>query len=260
MSGQEYHQTFYNITHEDLYDILGFHIRDIEKYRPVFTHRSMIESQIDSYERLEFLGDSIVNFSATNFLHRNFPDVSEGDLTKMRSRMVNTKCLSLIGRKLNLDKYISITAKNKETDETGNRFINNRIIEDMFEALIGALFLDLGFVVAESFYMQMFRRHVPQYIINEDYNFKDQLMRWAQSRAMNHPVYEMISDDSTQVNCRRFEMVAIILGNKMKRGFGGTKKEASQDAAKNTLQYIKDTNNGLDIPWIEEHMNVINSE
>ena len=106
MSGQEYHQTFYNITHEDLYDILGFHIRDIEKYRPVFTHRSMIESQIDSYERLEFLGDAVLDLVISHKLMEEYPAIDEGKLSKLRANMVSEEGLVKIAKEINLGDFI----------------------------------------------------------------------------------------------------------------------------------------------------------
>lgn len=234
-----YHVTSHDLTRHDMYNILGFHVRNIDTYRPVFTHKSMQSEHTSSYERLEILGDSIINFSATNYLYNRYTDSNEGEITKLRSRMVDTAALSTIGKALNLGNYICIKTRTIEHDKVnGSLVINDRIHEDMFEALVGALYLDLGFCTAEEFFLTSFLVHVPQESVITDKNFKEQLMQWSQSNGNGYPIYRLVREANQHIENWRFEMQAYVSGVAMGIGRGATKKEASQAAAHETLLLI----------------------
>jgi ribonuclease-3 len=223
------------ITREDITKIIGFNPINLEYYQKAFIHKSVLrflssENLNNSYERFEFLGDSIVNLVIANYIFNKYKNKEEGYLTRIRTKLVNGKTLSFLAKKLKLNDFL-IISKNVET--IGGR-TNDRIIEDIFEAFVCAIYLDLGFKYAEVFIIRIMEEHLDIDVIEEDNNYKDILLRKCQKEFQTNPEYELITTTGPH-HTKTFTSVVIINGIKHKTGTGKTKKESEQNASKCTL-------------------------
>jgi ribonuclease-3 len=207
--------------------LVGTKIKTMELYQRAFTHKSALKRYTGltgSYETLEFMGDSVLGFIITKHLFDLHEKEQEGFLTKARTKMVRGKTLCEISKVLGLDKLILM-------DEKGERNgwnTNEHIMEDAFEALVGAIYLDLGMVHAKKFVLESFTKVTTSLV---DDNYKDQLMRWCQALKFDLPEYRLVS----QVNGQFFIMV-VVDGMDCGSGFALTKKQAEQNAAEIVLK------------------------
>jgi ribonuclease-3 len=208
--------------------LVGTKIKNIELYQRAFTHKSALKRYTDltgSYETLEFMGDSVLGFIITKHLFDLHEKEQEGFLTKARTKMVRGKTLCEISKVLGLDKMILM-------DEKGERNgwnTNEHIMEDVFEALVGAIYLDLGMVHAKNFVLKSFTKVETSLV---DDNYKDQLMRWCQALKYPLPEYRL---DSQFANGQFFISV-LVDGMNCGAGFSSTKKQAEQNAAEIVLK------------------------
>lgn len=205
---------------EKIEEIVGTRINDTSLYHCAFIHKSALKqySVKSSYETLEFLGDSVLGFVITKILYDSHKTEQEGFLTKARTKLVRGTTLSEISSNLGLYKFILM-------DDKGMRnkwFMNPKILEDVFEAFVGAIYLDLGICHVKSFVKRVFD------MTNfEDDNYKDIVMRWCQMRKTQLPEYRVVSFDSSI-----FSIDLFIDGVYQSSGSAKTKKEAEQNAAK----------------------------
>lgn len=180
-----------------------------------------------SYERLEFLGDSVIHLIIANYLYIRFPNENEGFMTKLRTKIENGDTLSNLALKLELQKYIIIA---KVFEQIGARLSAN-ILEDVFEAFIGAVYVDMGFDICYQFVTNVIEKelNLTNMIVVET-NFKDLLIQYFHQKRWNDPVYnyEKNLNKNYIVTIRRKES-AEIYG----KGEGNTKKIAEKNAAKN---------------------------
>lgn len=207
--------------------LVGTKIKDQKLYTRAFTHKSALkryEGLESSYETLEFMGDSVLGFVVTKFLFDRHEKEQEGFLTKARTKMVRGTTLAALAQKLEFDKWILM-------DEKGMRNgwnTNPKILEDVFEAFIGAIYLDLGMVHAKRFILESFEKVETNMT---DDNYKDQLMRWCQAEKIALPDYRVDSHrDGT------FMVTVIVDGQESGCGFASTKKQAEQNAAQLLLK------------------------
>ena len=174
--------------------LVGTKIKDQNLYIRAFTHKSALkryENLKESYETLEFMGDSVLGFVVTKFLFDKYEKEQEGFLTKIRTKMVRGTTLAALARVLGFDKWILM-------DEKGERNgwnTNPKILEDVFEAFIGAIYLDLGMIHAKRFILCSFEKVETNLV---DDNYKDQLMRWCQAEKLPLPDYRVYGDCHSQ--------------------------------------------------------------
>lgn len=217
----------------DVEKLVGIKINNIDIYQTAFTHKSALKKYIlsESFETLEFMGDSVLGFVITKFLFDKFKDEQEGFLTKARTKLVRGKTLSDIANKLELYRWILMDDKGMRN----NWNKNPKILEDVFEALIGAIYMDLGLLHAKKFILNIFQN--PDFVdlncISIDDNFKDALMRYCQTNKFDLPTYKVLSQ---QNGC--FVVGVIVNGKNISTGSGKTKKQAEQEAAKNSLKHL----------------------
>lgn len=232
------------LTRADIERIIGMKPIDIIKYKKAFVHKSVTKNareddnlpiyMKDSYERYEFLGDSVLNLVIAQYIFKKYPNSHEGILTKLRTKLVNGKTLSRFANLLGLSKYLILNYK----VENINGRNNNRILEDVFEALICAIYLDLGFEYAEKFIINLLVKHINFEELIYDDNFKDILLRFCQNKFNCAPTYE-IKEIVGPPHNRIFKSCCLIDGLEYKFGKGKCKKEAEQNAAKETLKHFK---------------------
>lgn len=230
--------------------------RNINQYRMAFVHKSYCTRRNDNFisgnthcppncialqecsnERLEFLGDSVLNLIVAHYLYERFPDSEEGFLTKIRTRLVNGTMLANLSHKVGFDKYVLIS---KQIDENGGR-LNQKILEDTFEAFLGALFLDFeeqGFQICYDFIISIIENHVDfSELINMNNNYKDMLLKYFQHTYSYLPRFLELNVESNG----NVKIYTICVKNKdnviVSTGNGTNKKRAENDAAKNALIY-----------------------
>lgn len=202
----------------------------------------VLELQENSNERLEFLGDSILGAVVTNYLYNRFETQDEGFCTKLKTKLVNCETLASFSRCFGLGEFLIIS---KYVEERCNGRKNPRILEDIFESFIGALFLDFqkegrGFEVVNTFILQILERNVDfTQLILHDNNYKDILLRYYQHTFQITPKYKEIKVDGP-AHQRMFTMGVMDKNGKV-IGVGEerSKKKAEQIASKQALLYYQ---------------------
>jgi ribonuclease-3 len=216
------------IDRASLENLVGTKISDIDLYQKAFTHKSAIkenENLKGSFETLEFIGDSVLGFVITKFLYDKFENRQEGFLTKARTKLVRGETLACIASKLELYKWVQMDEKGMRNE--WNR--NPKILEDAFEALVGAIYMDLGLLHAKEFILRIYND--PTFVnldsIMVDDNFKDHLMRYCQSNRLSLPVYSILRHEGGM-----FYIAAFVDNVCVGQGYAKNKKLAEQYAAK----------------------------
>lgn len=210
---------------------------NIHLYEIAFIHESYSNENNtdDCYERLEFLGDAVLDLVISEFLYNMDPDLTEGQLTRMRSNFVCKKALYTYSMELGLEKNIKIGSSLKLT----KREIDS-VISDVFESFIGAIYLDQGIDKAKEFLFKTVIPHIKDEVVFF-YDYKSELKELCDQRGLEI-VYELLKEEGKPHN-KVFTMTAVINSKKYGSGTGGSKKEAEQRAAKLTIEEIK--SNGL---------------
>ncbi|MGK9475979.1 ribonuclease III [Melioribacter sp. OK-6-Me] len=223
-----------------LENILGFKVKNSEYYIKALTHRSYLELFPvfeKSNERLEFLGDAVLNMVVAEFLFRNYSTQEEGFLTKVRSTIVNRANLFACAENLGIIKLLLYNQKYIDQTTEGMR----TILSDAIEALIGAIYLDRGLKYAKKFILKavIFPSKERGNILN-DQNYKGQLLELAHSKKISPPRYVVVSETGPQHN-KEFLVDVFINNEKLGSGKGKNKKTAEQNAAKDALSKIKNS-------------------
>ena len=218
-----------------LQEKLGHTFSDTALLKQALKHRSYVyavdEESVASNERLEFLGDAVLDLIVTEALYRRFPLKREGELTQIKSLLVSKVVLAQKSRELGLGQYLYLS---KEEDFAGGR---NRtsIIGDAVEALLGAVYLDGGLKAAERFVKRTILSDIEEIISNGNYlNFKSTLLEHTQSEGRGHPRYLVNSEEGPD-HRKVFTVEVLIGGERMGTGQGRSKKEVQQMAAKGAL-------------------------
>jgi ribonuclease-3 len=226
-----------NFSPSDLGRSIGYAPRAPEHFRQALLHRSSLQKTgepADSNERLEFLGDSILNLIVAEHLFRTFPAAAEGDLTKRRARLVNRKALAAYARAIDLGSFISMSASAAQATGRGS----DTILADTFEAVIAAVYLDGGFGPARTFVeTQILRALGEGTVVLEDENYKSQLLEYAQANGLGVPRYSIVREEGPDHD--RTFTVDVAVGPVIRgRGAGKNKKDAEQEAAAAALDQI----------------------
>ena len=226
---------------EAVFDILGYHFRRPELLELALTHRSYVRSQSDflpSNERLEFLGDSVLGLVIADQLYRDNPELSEGDLTKMKALLVNETTLSLIGRKIGLNQQILLSI---EEDRSGGRE-RGSIVSDTFESVLGAIYLDGGLPAARDVILRLIYAHREMIMADKSQqNYKGDLLEIVQATGQGMPRYEVV-EESGPDHDKLFRVQVSINNSVYGEGEGSSKKEAEQRAARVALKHVSDPN------------------
>ena len=215
------------VTREIIEGLVGTKINTLETYVHAFTHKSALKqfpTLTKSYENLEFMGDSVLGFVITKYLYDNYNSCEEeGFLTKARTKFVRGSTLSTISERLGLYKWIIMDEKGIK--KGWNR--NPKIMEDVLEALIGAVYIDLGLLHTKQFIFKLLEAFP---VDMSDDNYKDALMRLCQNKKVQLPVYT-VDEQCSGV----FTVSVYIQEIKYGSGQGTTKRQAEQMAALKTL-------------------------
>jgi ribonuclease-3 len=216
---------------------LGLEFKNRDLLIEAFCHRSYLNEHPDFYlphnERLEFLGDAVLELIVTEYLYKKYPEKNEGELTNWRAALVNAKILGEVARELGFNDFLLLSKG--EEKETGKARLY--ILANTFEALIGAIYLDQGYEVAKNFVEKnLIKRKLPEII--EKGLFKDPKTRFqeeAQERVKITPTYKVLEEWGPD-HAKHF-IVGVFLGNELiAKGEGSSKQEAEEEAAKNALK------------------------
>lgn len=208
-------------------------------YEHALRHRSLFRGmEIDgteSNERLEYLGDAVLGAIVTEKLFLDFPDKSEGRLTRARANLVNGAALANYARAFGLGTHLLLS---KNAEAAGGRE-NATILADAFEAVIGAVYLDLGFKKARRFVLHVLDRCVDLHdVVESRANPKSRLLEYVQARGLDQPVYNTITEEGPSHD-RTFTVEVRVEGVVHGSGVGPSKKTAEQEAATAALQTLQ---------------------
>ena len=223
------------VTKPQIEQLVGTKIKNLDLYQKAFTHKSALkeyEQLNESFETLEFIGDSVLGFVITKFLFDQYESKQEGFLTKARTKLVRGETLANIAKILGLEKMVVMDEKGMR-----NGWNNNpKILEDVFEALIGAIYMDLGLLHAKEFVLRIYNdpKYIDLNLIMIDDNFKDHLMRYCQLNNWQLPEYR-VSGHHEGI----FYVDIYVNGQFMSRGAAKSKKQAEQNAAKLFFEQLK---------------------
>jgi ribonuclease-3 len=225
------------ITANEIAAITGFQPKDVSLYISAFTHRSYLNEhrgfELPHNERLEFLGDAVLELVATEHLYKTY-DYPEGELTNFRSSLVNYKMLAVIAQRLGLGNHLLMSRG--EAKDTGRA--RQVILANTIEALIGALYLDLGYEAAQKFISKEILVELPAIISGGTYvDPKSKLQEIIQDRHGVTPTYGVISESGPDHN--KVFVVASYMGDtELGRGEGPSKQEGEISAAENALHNL----------------------
>ena len=229
----------FSIDRSDLERMLGFQINNVGIYERAMRHRSILRSDptstLPSNERLEFLGDAVLGFITAEHLYETFPEKDEGFLTRLRAKLVNGKALARRAETLGLGQLI-LMSKNME-QEKGRA--NATILADAYEALIGAIYLDLGLASTRIFIHNSMLAEINLEELAATYdNFKSLLLEYAQANGWAQPRYRVVAEQGPS-HAKVFTVEAILKNEPHGMGTASNKKLAEQRAAHKALQNLK---------------------
>lgn len=215
----------------ELEKILGYHFQDKKHLDIAFTHKSFanecLTMKIPSYERYEFLGDAILQYVSSKEIFSMFPDMAEGELTKLRSSLVCEYTLAQVTRELNFGSYLYLS--HGETITGGNE--RTSILADLFESMTGALYLDGGLEPAEAFIKRFLLQDIDHKSLFVD--AKSRLQEYAQKHNLSL-IYELVRETGPDHN-KQYVVQVCLDGVRYETGSGHSKKAADQIAAHRTL-------------------------
>ena len=220
--------------------LVGMPVRDLALYEHALRHRSLFRGLstdgTESNERLEFLGDAVLGAVVAERVYAAFPDRSEGLLTRTRATLVNGKALAGYADALGLGEMV-LMSDNMNASE-GRR--NQTILADAFEAVVGAVYLDLGFGAARQFVLAVLDRCVDlREAAADTSNHKSRLLEYVQGLGLEQPVYRVVSEEGPSHD-RQFTIAAVVGGEPMGTGVAGSKKAAEQAAARAALAALRE--------------------
>jgi ribonuclease-3 len=234
--------------------VLGFRFTDIGLLRQALTHRSASsndgDNSIESNERLEFLGDSVLGLVVNEHLFREYPRDREGHLTQMKSLLVSKPILSVKARDMDIGRYLFMSSGE---EESGGRD-RSSILADAFEAVIGAIYLDGGMEAARAFIEDKLMSGAREILKDRNHiNYKSMLQELVQSEQKIHPQYRVTSEDGP--DHEKVFTVAVIVGKRvLGKGKGKNKKQAQQEAARMALRSLGVLSNAPDIATAGGHI------
>lgn len=216
--------------------IIALKIEDTSLFQRALRHRSMLTQEqyakYDSYERLEFLGDAVLDLIAAEILFHKYSKKDEGFLTKIRAKLVKGETLANFSTQLGLDELMEMG------ERPGNTKISNSILADVFESIIAAIYITKGYSNAFQFVEYVFDKFVNfEELIHTVDNYKSALLEYTQAERLPLPSYRTINESGPGHN-RTFEVTVLIGEMEYGTGIGKSKKKAEQLAAEAALQAL----------------------
>ena len=204
--------------------LFGFEPVNINLYKLALLHKS--KNKNESNERLEYLGDAVLNLIVAEYLFKKYPYKDEGFLTKIRSKIVSRESLNNLGRKVGLKEIINF----KSVNEFSKNY--KSIYGDALEAIIGAVYLDVGFEYCQEYLVKNII--IPYYnfdeLVNKTHNFKSKILEWSQKEK------KLVKFSTKKItlknNLSQFESILVMENKEISKGFGNNKKNSEKDASR----------------------------
>lgn len=223
---------------QDFAKRLDLSFQDFLLLSRALTHRSYLNEHpeaLEDNERLEFLGDAVLDFVVGAWLYHHFPEMSEGEMTRMRAALVRTEQLAEFAEQIDLGAALRL---GRGEEEGGGRS-RPAMLCASFEALVGALYVDPGIEAVEEFLAPYLEQAADEILANRvDKDSKSNLQEWAQSQGYSTPQY-LIIDESGPDHQKTFVVEVVINGEVYASGRGRSKQAASKDAARNAIRKMK---------------------
>lgn len=220
----------------ELERILGYRFQNSDFLVTALSHRSYVNSQrsdkkLESNERMEFLGDAVLNIVVTDYLFHEYPDKEEGRMSKMKSLVVSSRVLGLCADDWKLGDFILIS---RSEEKSGGRK-RLSILADAYEAVIGAVYLDGGLEAARKLIHSSLMKIMDEVLDDEELaNYKSKLLEYTQSRGMGIPSYDVLQETGPE-HQKSFVVGVYVQNQEMGRGTGNSKKSAEQAGARVAL-------------------------
>ncbi|MDX6493452.1 MAG: ribonuclease [Gaiellaceae bacterium] len=206
-----------------------------ERLEPVFTLSSWAPDRASSYERLEFLGDCVLELAVARELYERYPDFSEGRMAKIRSHVVSRASCAVVARELGLGARLAAQGKDVPAEEVKRLTANKNVLAALLEAALAALFLERGFEAIERAVVAAFQARI-QYALTTHVDHKTELQEALARRGLS--VNYTVLDVDGPPHDRRFKCAAIVDGEQRGVGTGASKKAAEQEAAKEAFEAL----------------------
>lgn len=220
-------------TREAVETLLGHAFNDPGLLSQALTHASIAETRLASNERLEFLGDAVLGIIACEQIYRQFPDLLEGEMTKIKSSVVSRQTCAVITRSLGLDELLRLGKGMRGSDD-----LPQSLVAAVLESVVGALYLDGGFDVTQRFLVPLLEPIIERVEASgHQENFKSVLQQHAQQHALDSPIY-LVLDEKGPDHAKAFEVCVEIGVRRFPSSWGQSKKQAEQGAALNALQEL----------------------
>ena len=218
-----------------LQDRIKFKFSDIKLLNKALTHRSYANENSETLkhnERLEFLGDSVLDILVSDYLVHEYSEFAEGTLSKIRAAVVNETCLAKLAKSIKLGNYLLL---GRGEDLSGGRE-KASILADTFEALAGAVFCDGRFEAASNIFLPLLIEEITKTAQSWSFrDFKSDLQEYTQNKLVCIPSYKVVREIGPD-HAKKFEVVVMIKNEVEGKGFGRSKKEAEQAAAKMAME------------------------
>jgi len=217
---------------------IGYKFKNKNILIKAFKHRSYLsisnEPGWESNERLEFLGDAVLELVVTEMLYGQMPEKLEGDLSKFKSILVSRKVLAEIVSEMGLGKYLLL---NRGEEKAGGRERSSNL-SNLYESIIGAIYIDAGYNPSRKFINKTLLKKYDNVLVHEKYtNFKSILLEYSQSKGLGNPNYKLLKESGPDHN-KKFKITVSIDNRHSAGGMGASKKKAEQIAAQNLLKII----------------------
>lgn len=217
---------------------LGYGFKNKKLLRQAFIHRSYFNEHRDEVEehneRLEFLGDSVLGLMISDYLYHHLPMQAEGELSRLRAHLVEAGSCSKFLQKLELASFVQLGRGERMNEGRGRE----TILADLFEALIGAIYLDGGIGEAQKFFWNHFTEEIERILAHPARNWKAELQDYSQKKYQKPPLYKVLREEGPD-HSKMFVVGAYLDEQEVGQGMGSSKKEAEQAAAENALQKLK---------------------
>ncbi|MBI5346322.1 MAG: ribonuclease III [Chlamydiae bacterium] len=216
---------------------LQISFKDKEVLLLSFIHRSFFNENknlLKNYnERLEFLGDAVLNLIVSHLLYEKLPQIQEGELSHLKSCLIDAASCAGFIKKLKLENFLLLGKGEKMTLDRGR----DTILSDCFEAIIGAVYLDKGFLETKNFFINHFEHELLQIINTPQINYKAALQDFSQRTFQMQPQYNVIEETGLD-HLKTFKVAVLINNQEMGIGLGSSKKVAEQKAAEDAMKKI----------------------
>jgi ribonuclease-3 len=218
---------------EELQKSLGYEFKNEKLLAEALTHRSYTKEF--NNERLEFLGDAVLDLIVGEYLYEMFPEAEEGKLSKLRAALVNEEAFTKLAKRLDIGKFLFLSP----AEENNNGREKPSILSSAFEAIIGAMYLEAGFDKTKDVVLKLLKEEYPKIDPNELLkDYKTNLQEITQAHFGVVPEYKLISATGPD-HKKEFEIAVLIQGKEYARAKGRSKKAAQQEGARLTIEKLK---------------------